>query len=245
MSLSNVKPVYPNGIIQWVDRVDNVSIDYANDINSVVSDLESVEITLGANPQVESNPPTGMPITYNTVSDRISDAMSNSNLPVCSLSANQQAFSNVSVGHFNNYQKNYDPYKMHNGTDVTAPINGWYSVNATQVWTWQRNGYVYTALCLNGTSNIISDDLIDWQFSGNVVTGIVGNAVSPGLPRWQQFGLRNRLASLSWEGLLHEGDRLSVTSENGTSTSSVTATNMFLKVACLRTLPSNTQFTSG
>jgi len=239
MTQSNMKPVYPAGIFPWADRIDNVNIDFANDINSVVAELESIETTLGTNPQIETNPPTGTSITYPSVSARLSDAMNNNNLPVCSLSATQLTFGNTTIGQLNNYTKNYDPYKMFNGTDVTAPVNGWYTIIAHQTWLWQNNGYSYTTLTLNGSNNVIADHLIDWQFSGNTSTS------SGFTPRWQVFGKRNRLANIAWSGLLHKGDRVSVTSENGTAAAQITITNLFLKAACMRTLPINAQFTSG
>lgn len=246
MTQSNIKPIYPAGIFPWADRVDNVNVDFANDINSVVADLESVETTVGTNPQIEPNPPTGLPITYSTVSARITDAMTNNNLPFCSLSTPSQTFTNNTTGQVHNYRKNYDPYNMYNGTDVTIPVNGFYVISATQLWPWGNNGYGYVALLLNGTSNIIADHLIDWQFSGNIATGTLQpGAIGVPPPRWILFGNRPRLANLSWAGLLHKNDRISVATENGTASATIIMTNMFLKVACMRTLASNAQFTSG
>src|SRR6266478_5160794 len=85
MTLSNVKPVYPNSIFPWLDRVDNQDIDFANDINSVVAEVESTETILGTRPQVEAAPPTGGAVSYSTVSSRISDAMTNAQMPFASL----------------------------------------------------------------------------------------------------------------------------------------------------------------
>ena len=46
--------VYPNGYFTWTDRIDEVDIDYAEDINAVADDLSAVENTLGLLPQVQT-----------------------------------------------------------------------------------------------------------------------------------------------------------------------------------------------
>jgi hypothetical protein len=238
--MSNVRPVYPSGLFQWVDRIDEVNIDFANDINSVASDLISVETVLGTNPQKEPNPPAGTAgtINYATVSARISDAMDNSQLPVCELFASEIAVPEHTPGQLTAYSVNYDPFKMFNGTDITIPTNGWYIVQSVHVVNWWNKGYWHHKLTLNGAANQLHDDLIDWEFAGNVSsTGSVGT------PRWQEFGRRTRSSNIFWQGLLHHGDRLSVFIENGTGDDAHQATNLTVKVAMLRTVSGT--FTSG
>src|SRR5579862_3663844 len=151
--MSNVVPVFPNAIFTWQDRVDQVNIDFANDINSVASDLISVESTLGANPQVESNPPSGgTPLTYSSVSSRISDAMQNAQLPVCILRADPFVVNNTSVGQLTNFNSVYDPYSMFNGTDMSIIANGWYMFTVHQTWSWWSDGYSHTYLSTSGNN---------------------------------------------------------------------------------------------
>jgi hypothetical protein len=234
--VSNVVPVFPNGFFTWVDRVDQVNVDFANDINSVASDLISVETILGTNPQIEPSPPGGgTPLTYATVSNRISDAMSNAQLPGCVLSMRKVTLSNTAVAIANNYTANYDPYHMFNGTDITIPVSGWWIITNAQRWDWWGDGYVHQTLTVNGQGNILAEDIIDWAFSGNVVDVDLDNET----PRWQVFGLRPRISNVVWQGILTAGSRISVFSENGTSNTSFGIDDAILSAACLRTLPSS------
>lgn len=236
--MSNVQPVYPNAILSWTDRVDGVSLDLAEDINTVASDLISVETTLGTNAQKEPNPPTGTAITYSNVSARISDAVNNINMPVSALSAASGIVPNGPAQNINYYFVGYDPYSMYNGTDITIPANGWWVVSSQQFWPWVNNGYTRNFMTLNGVSNVIDENLIDWQFSGNV---LIANSV--GTPRWQLFGKRGRWSKLWFQGPLHSGDRISVWSENGTASGVLNISNMSLKAAMSKKITGT--FTSG
>lgn len=234
--MTNIKPVFPSAIFTWTDRVDGVSLDMAADINTVASDLISVETTLGVNPQIEPTPPTGIPITYASVSTRVSDAMTNTRLPVCYLFSASQNNNNVSSGILNTYQVNYDPYNMFNGTDLTIPSNGWWSITSEQTWNWWNSGYSRQYLALNGSSNVLCEDFIDWTFSGNV-------GIAPFVPRWQIYGKRPRTTHVNFQGLLHQGDRISIYSENGTSSATLGLVNLKLKASMLKVVSGT--FTSG
>jgi hypothetical protein len=233
--MTSVQPVYPNGIFTWTDRVNNVSVDFANDINSTVSDLISVEKTLGTNPQNETGLPSGLSgkVAYSTVSARISDAMTNNQLPYGSVVSTTNTVANNNGGQLNNYIQEWDPGNLWNGTDITIPCDGWYSVVSTQKWPWWSEGYSYHAFYVNGTSNLLGDDLIDWGFSGNAT---ITPTFGPNLPRWQQFGKRSRVTHIPWQGRLHKGDRISTTSENGTTNSVVSLIYITLRIHMVRTI---------
>lgn len=238
--MSNVVPVYPSGIFTWTDKVDLQDADLAENINSVASDLISVENTLGTNPEIESQMPVGNPKTYSNVSNRISDAMNNNNLPVCTIAVAQFYVNNSSSGSRNAYQIALDPFNMFNGTDLTIPANGWYILSSFQRWDWWNDGFSHHYKTLNGQSNIIDEDVVDWTFAGNVVQG----TNNPGLlPRWQIFGKRPICTKTWWQGALHEGDRISVYSENGTSNAAHHVSNSLLKACMVRSLEGT--FTSG
>ena len=234
--MTAVQPIFPSGIFTWTDRVDQQSIDFANDINSIASEVISLENTLGTNPEIESNPPTGNPVTYSSVSARISDAMTNKELPVCELSSTSILVQNTVVGQVNTYKAAYDPYKMFNGTDLTISADGWWYITASQTFLGWSDGYDHFSLCLNGTSNIVDDQLVNWDFPGNnVING------QPG--RWQIFGLRPITSTLVFQGLAHKGDRFSGFSENGTSNTSRKIINLSMKASMLRRITGS--FTSG
>lgn len=232
--MTNVQPVYPNGILSWTDRVDQVDVDFANDINTVASDLISVEKTLGENPEIETGLPNGLPdsVIYGNVSERISDAMKNAQLPYGSLITTGEKFTTGKFGQFNHLHQEWDPYNMWNGTDFTVPCDGWWQVDAGQTWPWDSSGYGYIMLIVNGLGNILGDDLIDWGFSGN--TSVFFGPNRP--PNWQVGGLRPRRAQCTWQGRLHKHDRLSLVSENGTSNTTVATINTTLRMHCFRNI---------
>lgn len=245
--MSNVQPVYPNGTFAWTDRVDEQDIDFANDINSVASEVISTESTLGVNAQIEPNPPSGIPINYPTVSARITDAMNNNQLPVVSLGNSQFTCGNNSSGSLINYKINYDPFGCYNGTDITCPVDGWWIISGTQTWNWWNDGYSHHMLCFNGFGNILHEDFVDWEFSGNAVPGLNGTGGFFGVPivtpRWWVFGKRPRRTQVWWQGPLHEGDRLSVLAENGTSNAAHVISGLTLKATCTRRISGS--FVSG
>jgi hypothetical protein len=244
MANSNVQPVYPNAIFPWTDRVDNQSIDFANDINSTVAELESVETTIGIKPQVETGVPTGNPVSYSSVSSRISDAMVNAQLPYSYLNApGGYDIPNNTGGSLIPLAVRLDPYGCFNGTDITIPANGWYSLSSTIIWPWWNNGYDYHFVSLNGSSFILEDALLDWQFSGNTLPETSGGPVLT--PRWQLFGKRSLRTHITWEGALHKGDRISVYAENGTSNAAQATEDADLKIFMKRTIPSSVTFASG
>lgn len=231
--MSNVTPIYPNGIFSWTDRVDQVNVDFANDINSVASDLISIETVLGTNPQVEPHPPNGsLPVTYANVSSRITDAMQNNQLPVTILRASPFTVNNSSAGQLTPFNAIYDPFSMYNGTDMTIKQDGWYVFTVHQTWSWWNDGFSHTFLTTNG--NTVEEDVIDWEFAGN------GNDKSDqSTPRWQRFGLRSRIAHLVWQGRCSAGERISVLAENGTSNSNMQVTYTAFKTHMVKTLPVN------
>lgn len=244
MPISNVQPVYPAGIFPWTDRVDQQNIDFAEDINSVAAEVESIENTIGTQPQVEPNPPQGgAPINYPSLSARISDAMDNAQLPYVSLGSSSFTCPNNTSGTFIPYQVHIDPFNCYNGNDVTCPASGWWIVSTVQTWGWWNDGYSHHVLCLNGFSNILHEDFIDWEFPGNLFPSGLSVPIQLLTPRWWQFGKRNIRSTVTWQGALHKGDRLSVLAENGTSNPAHVISGLNLKAIMVRTITGN--FTSG
>jgi hypothetical protein len=247
--MSSVQPVFPNGTFTWTDRIDGLNVDFANDINSVAAELISVETTFGNNPQIEGNPPVGHPITYPSVSARISDAMNSRKMPVGELSYTQSVVANNNNGQLNNYKATYDPYNLFNGTDLTIQADGWWYISASQSWQGWTDGYSHMSLCLNGTSNVVDEQILNWEFPGNaVIAGVPGrwlavaNATGPS-PVTTTPNQRSIITSVSFQGLARVGDRFSVVSENGTSNAAHVVNNLKLKGSMQVAISSS--FTSG
>jgi hypothetical protein len=227
--MSNVQPVFPAGVLSWTDRIDDVNIVFAVDVNTLASDLISVENTLGANPQIEQHPPVGLPVTYSSMSGRVTDAMNNSQLPVVHLQNSGFFIDNVKVAIQNTYTAVFDPANAFNGVDITIPASGWWMINSKQIWGWWDDGYVRNAITLNGSGNILTEHFFNWGFPENKTIGGV-------LGRYIKYGQRDHTAEVSFQGRLNKGDRISVYSENGTSHSSHHILNASLKAAMLRTI---------
>lgn len=236
--MSSVQAAYPNSILSWTDRIDDVNIVYAIDPNTIAADLISVETVLGTNPQIEPSPPLGTPITYASLSARITDAMNNAQMPYVSLTQQKIACPSSSGGQLNYYRADFDPYRMHNGTDITFPCDGWWIVTSSQTWDWWDTGYSHFWLGLNGIGNILAEHLVDWEFPGNTFyNGVPG--------RWQLFGKRTMTSTVWWQGPAHKGDRISGVSENGTTNASQNVSNLSLKASCISRFKSGTTFSSG
>ena len=252
MTTSNVQSVYPNGVFPWVDKVDNQDIDFAANINSLAAEIESVETTVGTTPQIESSPPTGLPVSYSTVSSRISDAMNNAQLPYSTLLNSSMSVGNISSGVKVPFLASLDPYSCFNGNDLTIPAEGWWIITSTAQWSWWSNGYSHQSLTLNGSSNILDEFVLNWEFPGNIqplgytVDGTyVPTVIATVPPRWQKYGNRPIKTKVLFNGPLHSGDVISVYLENGTSNSFQTVTNVNLHAQMIRTMPASISFTSG
>jgi hypothetical protein len=252
MTLSNVQPVYPNGIFPWVDRVDQENIVFAEDVDSLAAEVESIENTIGTTPNIEPKPPQGgQPLVYSSISSRISDAMDNAQLPTVKLSNSSFTCGNNNAGFMLPYFVDFDPFRCYNGTDITVPASGWWIVTSTHTVDWWNDGYWHHYLCFNGFDNILDDDIIDWEFSGNVVPTVsFGDGFDLGFtefplvtPRWWQFGKRSRTTRTTWQGLLHAGDRVSTFAENGTSNAAHVARGLSVSAIMIKTVTGN--FTSG
>lgn len=256
--MTAVRSIYPSGIFAWTDRVNQEDIDFANDPNSLASEIISIENTLGANSQVERFLPVGNAITYPTVSARISDAMTNQQLPVVELRKTSTIVPNNTFGNMNTYKAVYDPYFSFNGSDLTIPADGWWYVSASQSWTNWQDGYSYMIMTLNGASNIVDATLFNWEFPGNFL-GVAQPNQGPGAGGGGRFQvipnatgpgnsgsgptLRPITTSVNFQGLVHKNDRFSIFSENGTSNASHLVNNLVLKASMLRKVTGT--FTSG
>lgn len=221
-----VTPTYPNGILPWVNRIDQQNTVFAADPNTLAADLIAVESTLGTNPQVELAPPVGVQVVYPNVSARIHDVQLGNQLPVVSL---YNPAYNVPHSNTNpilvNYNALIDPFGFHNGTDITVQASGWYIVTVQQSHDWASSGYFDTSLLVN--SSAAANDRWSWDNPEN----------QPSLPG---FAPRGALQSFTWQGPLNKGDRLSVFNINVTSKSVMGVMFAYLRACFIRSIPSGT-----
>lgn len=200
-----VSPVYPNTTFTWQDRTDNVNPVFANDPNSLVAEVIAVEHTLGTNPQQEKQPIIGgVPINYASVDARISDTLAGSQKPVVELTCQNLPCKSGQLI-FNSYRARFDPFRMYNGNDVVVPASGWWIISATQQWEQPfgiETGSSGCGLYLNG--EFLYHHIWRWDFPNRGLWPF-------GFP-FGVFGSN----TMTWQGLLHQGDRFQIGSHNGT-----------------------------
>jgi hypothetical protein len=196
-------PVYPKALSGWTDRINNVDIVWAADPNTLAAEIISIESTVGTMPMVEPNPPVGKPLTFSSVSARISDVQNGYHLPYVELIA-----SNFRVGYgsyFNGvpnvYQPLVDDFNYFNGSDISIGANGIYVIDVFQVWQPWVSGYVNIHLTIN--NNLARTATWSWD-----------SVPTNGPISWQN---RTANAGIAWMGPLQYGDRVRVVSENGTN----------------------------
>ncbi len=226
--------VYPNGYFSWSDRRDEVDIDYAADPNSLAAEAVAIEKTLGLNPQIQKNPNLGPPIEFVNVDQRLDYITAMSQLPVCQLSCPSFEVASLqgpatNYGVFNRYTvADYDPFGMFNGADITCQISGFYLINITQFWQWWSTGYHCHHFWIDDTWKC--SDRWDWDFVGNEIGGY-----------WRggpDFDFaRPGHTQTWWMGIVNQGQRFRVVSENGTAFTPAITTNMEFKAALLRRTP--------
>lgn len=183
-------------------------------------------------PQLESNPIAGPQVNFVSVNQRLDYLTAGQQLPVVEMTSTGQAVASrqgalTNYGVYNTYGNvAYDPFKMWNGSDVTVPATGWYSVDAVQYWPWALSGY--NAMHLLVASALQDTDIWSWDFPENAQ----GSA-------WQGYSnmARPGCTHVRFEGIINQGARIRVISENGTPVTPVTAENMRLSVSLLRVTP--------
>lgn len=232
---------YPNAFMNWgADRINEIDVDWAADVNGPAAEIIAVEKTLGVNPQIEKQPIVGpAPIVYDDVDDRISATLNGTGIPVVSLSNNEtfipNTFNCLAATHYgvwNSYSNvNYDPFGMYNGSVITIPATGWWRITTGQRWDWWSIGYHRLLWWVD--DDWWDHDIWHWDFAGNVPGGWWWTVDGIGPQRWTQN-------TITWEGVLTEGKTMRVLSENGCPHTPHRAWNQWFKASFVRTVPPGT-----
>jgi hypothetical protein len=226
-------PIYPKALASWTDRIDNVNTIWAADPNSLAAEIVSMEQTFGTMPQVEPSPPIGNPVTYPSVSARITDTLLGTQQPYVELYASNFTVSypkliqagyllNYSV--FNTFKAVEDNWGYFNGSDITVQTPGVYMIDSFQVWSWYKSGWLFHMLTIN--NNMARGDRWDWNFptSGPNSENYAGH--------WARTGW-------TWMGPLNKGDRIRVASLNATTLNPYPVVGSSLRMQYLRGLTSS------
>lgn len=221
-------PVYPKALASWTSRIDQVDTVWANDPNTLAAEILAVEKTLGTMPQVEGSVPVGSPVTYGSVSARISDAMLQAQHPYVEL---HRANFNVGYGTaldgygtWNTYSVVEDNWHYFNGSDITIKAPGVYILDAYQTWSAFHSGWMMLKMAVNGT--YARGDRWDW------------NSFPTSGPHDAAYWERWAVTSFTWMGKLNTGDRVRIASENATTNSPYNIINSTLRLYYLRSLTS-------
>jgi hypothetical protein len=217
-----VAPIYPRALVSWTDRIDGTDIVWAADPNRLAAEIISIEQTLGSMPQVEPDPPVGKPVTYSSVSARISDAMLGGQLPYVSITnANFKLGKGGGYynGQFNTFnQVVSDNWNYFNGSDITIREEGVYLIDASQSWASNSTGYVMMMLVINTARMRLGR----WNWADFDPDGTSTDYAS---------------TDVHWMGTLSEGDRIRIASQNATDKNPTTVTFSNLHVQYLRKPP--------
>lgn len=233
------RAIFPQSIAAWTDRIDEIDTVWANDPNSIAAEVGAIESVLGVMPQVEKFPITGTgTIAYDSVDARLSDMVAGSHIPVMSLSSPEQHINNwrgagAEYGEWNTYGVDYDPFGMYNGTDVTIPADGWYSVSIAQTWEWWSTGYHGHWFWID--NRYYRHHHWHWDFHGNEEGG------------WwyrSQSEQRSATTNIDWQGILHKGQRLRALSENGCPHTPHRTFDMSFAISFVRSVASNAPYST-
>jgi hypothetical protein len=195
---------YPSSIFPWTPRINNVNIVWAADPNSLAAEIQAIESIIGTNPNIEPDTPSGIPVTYPTVSARISGAFQGQQVPYCLVVGKNVNTLASQTAALNVYYKASDEFEMWNGSDLTIPFDGWYVLTHQELWDAagnRPNGLVASDLMLNGGVTTRTQWRFDYPLP-DTSWDIMGN-----------YGY----TTMAWQGLLHAGDRVQVRSVNGTN----------------------------
>lgn len=218
--------LFPKSILPWTDRVDQVDVVWANDVNTLAAEIIAVESDLGEMPQVEKYPYQGNPVAYSTVDARISDVLAGTLHPYVALSATNFYVRNDArygsrYGQCNSYNRDYDSGGCYNGSDITVPVSGLWLVVGQQTWEWHDSGYCFHHCYIN--NNWCAGDRWDWNFGSSG-------------PSYYDPS-RQLTTYFTYLGPVSAGQRVQAISENGTSRNPYNVLTSTLRAYCLRKLP--------
>lgn len=225
-------PIYPSAIASWTDRIDQADTVWAKDPNSLAAEIVSMEKTLGTMPHVEGSVPVGNPVTYSSVSARISAVMLGSNMPYVSLYLNPF---NLTYGGtpgqavYNTYKPLQDQYGYFNGQDITIQATGRYLIDAYQGWEPHNQGWLSISLVYQ--NGIFSGGTT--MLPGSVF--LRGDTWNWDLSPVNKYNPEdsNGNTGLTWMGVLQKGVRVRVASQNGTTRNPYRVLNGSLKLQYL------------
>lgn len=218
---------YPNGIASWTNRIDNINTVWAADPNTLAAELVAVETSLGTNPQIESKPIAGNPVTYASLSARLSDTLAGTQRPYVAIGAGSFSVRYGTAldgyGQFNVYTTKYsDHWGWYNGSDITVGVSGIYLVDVEQDWQYY-SGSGYYKLALTCDNINLRSQVWHWDFPSGSASNYSAN-----------FAGRQATMGFAFMREFVAGTRIRVVSENGTATNPVTAASSLLTLQYLR-----------
>lgn len=218
---------FPKTIASWRTRIDQVDTVWAADPNALASEIIAVENAVGTMPQTEPSPPVGNPVTYKSLSARVTDTALGAQHPYIELYNADfwvgQGSALSTYGVFNSYRVVEDNWGYFNGSDITIRAPGVYAIDAYQTWVPYNNGWVHLML---GINNVVTRSSM-WHWND-----------FPANAGRQSYYERWATTSFFFMGALNKGDRIRIASEQQTSAATYRVVNSTLRCLYLRTLTS-------
>jgi hypothetical protein len=236
---------YPTAVFSGVHSTNGETI-YAADPNTISSELSEVEAILGLNPQIESQPVTGAPVNYGTLSSRVSAAMRNTTHPYVDLQLTKpgNASNAFTVGHFTNGQSGTLDYAKFNppygiayqppyanaltsyvtSGYITIRDTGLWYVDVSQVWQAMETPQGYVKIFLNIDGNLVRESIFNY---GQFQTG-GSNAYG------ETYANQNGYTHTSFLGVIKAGATVRVMSGNSTPIDHINVLSSTLRAYMLR-----------
>jgi hypothetical protein len=236
---------FPTSVFGGVNSTNGETI-YAADPNTISAELSEVETIVGINPHIESQPVTGAPVNYGTLSSRVSAAMRNTTHPYVDLQLTQPRGSSnaFTVGHFANGQSGTITYAKYNppygiayqppyanaltsyvtSGYITIRDTGLWMIDVSQVWQAMGTPSGYVKIFLNIGGNIVRESVFNY---GQFQTG-GSNAYG------ETYANQNGYTHVSFMGVIKAGQTVRVMSGNSTPIDQIHVHSSTLRAYMLR-----------
>lgn len=133
--------VYPGDIATFSTKRDLIDDVMAEHVNSLQSEVNAVEGTVGVNPQIETAYPGTRRVTYPSLTDRVHGLGNGDNIIVGSATQNQGLFvprspspNSLNLIECQNFYMGYDPFRFGGNYGFILPEDGWWVIHLAMLW---------------------------------------------------------------------------------------------------------------
>jgi len=186
--------IFPTAVKTFTTRHDKIDDVQASHVNDLQNEVNAIEVTVGANVQIWSPSFLGTAWNFGTVANRLKVIQNGEHLPVVRLKRDTIPIKNK-IETYVGFNRLNDPYGHYNNSDITIKSDGWWVISAYGRYDHLDNGYRLLTLEQNGS-------IVDRDEDNNI----------------NDYGNRESIMSVTWQGLAHIGDRFRVNTYQNSGT---------------------------